>query len=285
MGEANIVAFDTALRLRGVQGGRVITEAELARRQRSVPLEDCHAALERVTVEIALKTRRFSLFHDLSAVFPKGRRIGVLGHKGSGKSTLFDLILKKRMPSRGMVLRASRLSFPLHRSDFIDNRLSLRDSIIFVSRVLGVDATRLVVAVQRFSDLTEKQMRAKVKELPSVARRRAGLVVALAADFDCHLIDGALNMRHLEAEGAEAEAIERAVFGRDYIIATSVIKQLPGNCDLAYILYDGRLYYFDDIQTATDIFTALPVPVDPGAGNRRKREDEDDDELAEETVF
>jgi ABC-type polysaccharide/polyol phosphate transport system ATPase subunit len=160
----------------------------------------------------------------------------------------------------------------------------MRDNLVFVSRLLGFDARRLIYAVQRFCDLTEKQMRVKVKEVPPVARKRAGLVVCLAADFDCHLIDGGLNMRNFGAEGAEAQSIERAIFGRDYIFATSAVKQLPQNCDLAYILYDGRLYYFDDIQAAVDIFTALPVPIDPGGG-RKKREDEDDDEPVDDTAF
>lgn len=285
MADANIVAFDPGLRVRPAAPIRhVVDEAELALRQQTVPLEDCHVAFERITVTIKLKKRSFTLFHDLSVVFPKGRKIVVLGHKGSGKTTLIDLALRRRAPNKGSVFGTSRLSFPIARSDFIDLKQTVRDNLMFVSRVLDLDYKRLTYAVQRFCSLNDKQLRTKVKEISGNTRRRLGLMIALAADFDCHLIDGALLMKQFGADGEDAEAIEGAVFGRDYICALSTLKNVPDNADLAYILYNGRLYYFDDIKLAMDVFAALPVPEDPGAGERKQEGDEDDD-AGDEAVY
>ena len=286
MGEANVVSFDRAMRMRSAEEPpRHVTEVELRARQESVPLEDCHVALHRISCEITTKTKRFALFNDLSAAFPKGRHIVVLGHKGSGKSVLFELMLRERSPTRGDVLGASRLSWPVHSVGFLDQRLSVRQNTIFVSRILGMSASKLMYSVQRFCDLSDRQLNEKTKAIPGPARRRMGIVFLLAADFDCHMIDSALKAGQFGLEGADADAFEAAILGRDYIFAVSNPKQIPSNADLAYILYDGRLYYFDDIVQAVEIFEALPEPLDPGGSRGKRDEDDDDDAPVSEEGF
>ena len=49
----------------------------------------------------------------VSAEFPGGCNVGVLGANGAGKSTLIRLLAGSEMPDRGRIRRDGRVSFPL----------------------------------------------------------------------------------------------------------------------------------------------------------------------------
>jgi hypothetical protein len=85
-------------------------------------------------------------------------------------------------------------------------------------------------------------------------------------------------------KGSQAEAFEEMMLGRDYILAASGPPHRPPNADLAYILYEGRLYMFDDVDRATRIFARLPEPP-PAAGHRAPGGDEMDMEEHREEGF
>lgn len=270
-------------RTTGVAAGpKVITDRRLRRRQLTVPLEDCHAAFERMSYEVRTKTRRFPLFHDLSVSFPKGRRILLLGHKGSGKTVLFELLLRERPPTRGRVHTPSRLSWPIHTVQYFDDRQAVRDNIVFVSHVLGVDTAALLGAVERFCGLERKRMREPLNALPLPLRRRIGIVVVLAADFDCLLIDHPMRATMFGLEGRAGREFEEAILSRDYIASVTLPRHRPANCDLAYLLYEGRLYMFEDVDEAIHIYNSLPVPETPGGLGASSKDEDDDEDYREE---
>jgi ABC-type polysaccharide/polyol phosphate transport system ATPase subunit len=223
------------------------------------------------------------VFHDLSVTFPKGRRIVVLGHSGAGKTTLFELMLQERPPTRGRIIINSRLSWPVHSFAFLDPRLSVRQNAIFISHILGVDPRRMIDAVQGFLELPHKQLHESVKSLSPKLRRRFGVVAVMAANFECLLIDMPMKGQLFGLKGAQAEALEAAILDHDYIMATNAVRMIPANCDLVYILYEGRFYLFEDVEEAKSVYNSLPIPPNPG-GRREQpaEEDEDEDEYREE---
>lgn len=283
MSNGEVVSLRESRVLADARPPEVVTDEWLRRRQLTVPLEDCHAAFERMTYEIRTKTRRFALFHELSATFPKGRKIALLGHKGSGKTSLFELLLKERPPTRGRVHVRSRLSWPIHSVQYFDPRLSVRQNVVFVSHILGVDTGGLLGAAQRFCQLGRRQTEEPVSALPMPLKRRLGLLVVLAAEFDCLLIDNPIRGHWFGLEGRAAAELEATIMRHDYIASVSNPRLTPENCDLAYLLYEGRLYMFEDVDEAIHVYETLPVPENPtGLKARTSGEDEDDAEYREE---
>ena len=278
MSSNNVVTLDTGRRpATGGDDQRVMTERWLRGRQATLPIEDCHAAFHRMSYQIRTKTRRFTLFHNLSVGFPKGRHIALLGHKGSGKTALFEMLLKERPPNRGRVIVNSRLSWPIHSVKYLDVRLSVRQNVIFVSHVLGVDPGRLLTAVQRFCQLERRQTEEPVSALPVMIKRRLGIIIVLAADFDCLLIDNPLKGQMFGFKGDEATEFEQRILSTDYIASVTMPRQLPQNCDLVYLLYDGRLYMYEDVDEAVRVYRALPEPETPGGIAQRSNDRDDDD--------
>ncbi|WP_420392525.1 ATP-binding cassette domain-containing protein [Acuticoccus sp.] len=278
---SNIVSFEDAVRGRGAGRPLVITEAELRAAQKTVDLRDCHVAFDRCSVEVKTNTRRFTLFNDLSATFPRGRRMVILGHKGSGKTTIVEMMMRKRQTVGGRILVNSRLSWPVGSTSYFDSKLTLRQNLVFLGRVLGVDPGKLFRASCDICGFNERQLREKMRAIPTPMRRRIGVLVVLAADFDCHLLDGPPKSAQYGLTNVDLGAVAAALLDRDYVMTLTDARQVPEGCDLAYLLYDGRLYMFDDVATAVKVYEELPVPEVPDI-TPTPDDDEDEDDSVEE---
>ncbi len=273
----NVVSFTDAARSRD-NVAAYISDEELRRGQTIVDADTCHVALDNCTVIMKAKTSRYCLFQGLSAAFPKQRRIAILGHKGSGKTVLIDMMLKRRSVQGGRVLVNSRLSWSVSYVQYLDARLTLRQNLMFVARVMRVDPGYLIGAALDICNFQQNQLMERTRNLPVTMRRRIGLLVYLLGDFDCHVIDGPLRGMMFGAMTERLETMLSAVTSRDYIAAVAEPRQVPGNCDLAYILYNGRLFMFEDVARAFEIYSSLPPPENPNpfAGQDDKDDGDDD---------
>lgn len=281
---SNIVSFEQALKAREDERPHILSLEELEARQGSVPLSSCHAALDDVTLIYRTKAIRTAVFTRLSAAFPKGRKIVVIGHSGSGKDLLIQLLLRRRAPNKGRVYVNSRMSWPANRNEIVEARLSFRANALFASDVFGLSPRQFLTTVQEFCQLTQRQMRDRSKNMPLSIRRRLSFAMLIAADFDCHVFDGPFKGSQLGFSGADATNVEALALSRDLIITVTSAKQIPNVCDLAYILYDGRLYMFEDVSEAVRVFEALPVPANPLVPPPPPDSDDEDEEPREEIM-
>ncbi|MEM9223429.1 MAG: hypothetical protein AAGB11_13630 [Pseudomonadota bacterium] len=279
MSDATVLSFDDALRARRSEAP-FLTDASLRAAQTRINSNDCHIAFERLTLTNKLKTEETVVFQDLSIGFPKGRKIVILGHRGVGKLKVFELAHQKLVPKRGRVIVNSRVSWPTQSANYMDNRVSVRENIIFLSRVLGLSPRNMTGTLLEFCSLEPKVLREPLKNLPNWARKRFGLVFLFACDFDCHLVNGELRGQALKLTDAQTEQALEVIYGRDYIATCDNPKLIPGNCDLVYLLHEGVFYLFEDIDKAIAVFQMLPPPA---IGPVEQKDDygEDEDELQE----
>ncbi len=281
MAATNVVSFDDALRARE-RDVAYISDEELRRTQSVIDLDDCHVALERCTVIMKAHTHRYALFKDLTAAFPKGRRIAILGHKGSGKTVLTDIMLKRRTVNAGRVIVTSRMSWSVSYMGYLDGRLSLKQNLVFLGHVFKVDPSYLMGAICDLCNLGPKQLNERLSNFPVILKRRIGLLMYLLGDFDCHVIDGPFRGVMFGANTDRLQAMVAAVTARDFIATVTEARQTPSNCDLAYILYNGRLFMFEDVAMAIEIYNGLPVPENP---NPLHGKDDKDDENGQDETF
>lgn len=282
----NVVSFEGAARATAEEQIHTIRDEELRQTQTVVALDDCHVALDRCSVIRKTKTSRFLVFSDLSAAFPKGRKMAILGHRGSGKSTLLDVLLARRSVHTGRVIVNSRISWPVALSNYLDRKLTLRQNLLFVGNVIGVDPGYLLGAACEVCGFHQKQLNERMNALPAMVKRRISLLIYLAADFDLHVIDGAFRPPMYGTVNDQLLAMFGAVLSRDFLATAFEPRQLPPNCDLAYILYHGRLFAFDDVSEAIRIYNMLPVPENPNpfSGNDQRDPDDDEDANVADTI-
>lgn len=287
MSQATVVSFEDAMRNRDGGAGeqRVVTEDELRARQTRIHVNRCHAALEKVEVTIQLKTKRINVFHDLSVGFPKGRKMVMFGHEGSGRGTIMDLMQKRLAPNRGRVFAKSRISWPVGSTGFADPRVSLRDNTLFIAHVLGLSADATIAATLSFLELEPKALKEPFKSLQAVARRRYGFLILLLCEFDLLLFSGPFRPFPLKLDDEQGERLKTRLMAKDYLMSVDNVKNVPENANLAYVLYEGRLYHFNDVEEASAVFEALPRPKDAPVRTKGEADDAFDDEDNAEIMF
>jgi capsular polysaccharide transport system ATP-binding protein len=205
--------------------------------------------LERVSKRYRTHDGRRTVLENVSASFEAGHNFGILGHNGTGKSTLIRLLAGSELPDRGVIRRYGRVSFPLGFGGTFHGALSGRENTQFLARIYGAAVRPMLDYVRDFAELDE-YFEMPVNTYSAGMRARLAFAACLAIDFDVYLIDEATEVGDQRFRRKCAEAF-RARLGRsDIILVTHNAETLRQYCDRGAILADGALTVFDDLGAA-----------------------------------
>ncbi len=182
---------------------------------------------------------------EISAVLPRGARVGLFGAGGSGKTTLLKLLAGLFVPSRGELRWAERpraIGMVFQRDALFDALPLLRNVEL---PLRGLPRAEAEAAARRaLSDvgLRPADARKLPAELSGGMRKRAGIARALCGAPPVKLYD--------EPSAGLDPATEREILDllwRSHdpagltVVATSDPRQLWERCDLVLLLAAGRL--------------------------------------------
>lgn len=190
---------------------------------------------------------------DVSAMFPEGCNVGILGVNGAGKSTLIRLIAGTEMPERGRVHRSGRVSFPLGYDGTFHGSLSGRENVAFLARVYGCDLRSTIDYVYEFSEVGA-YFDMPVNTYSAGMRARLAFGACLAIDFDIYLIDEVTEIGDDRFRRKCAAAFRDRVLRSDIILVTHNSRTIRQYCDRGAILADGRLLVYDDVSSALSAY-------------------------------
>jgi capsular polysaccharide transport system ATP-binding protein len=196
------------------------------------------------------------ILRGLTLALPPGRNIGILGANGAGKSTLIRLIAGSEDPDYGVIHRDCRVSWPLGFKGGIAGQMSGRDACMFVSRLYGVDARRVMDYVRDFSELGD-YFHEPVSNYSSGMKAKLAFGLSMALDFDYYLIDEvtAVGDRRFRAKCLEAFQERRR---RSQVILVSHSENtLREYCDCGALLKDGHLTIYPDLDEAIAIYGSM----------------------------
>lgn len=165
--------------------------------------------LDNITVQIANKI----LLENASAQIPDGEKLGIVGHNGCGKTTLFKVLAEKHEVSQGQVFIPQK-----HFKAFVEQEIKAEDlhkSIL--NYVLDKD--------KRLKALKEKAQTAAPEELPEIFEQ----------------------LRLIEADSAEArtsEILKGLGFNQEDL--TKPVKDFSGGWQMRLNLA-GALFQYSDI--------------------------------------
>lgn len=212
--------------------------------------------LENVTKRYRTREGWRVVLDGVSATFPAGRNIGILGKNGAGKSTLIRLIAGAEHPDRGRIRRGMRVSWPLGFAGGFQGSLTARDNIRFVSRIYGADWRRVLDQVEDFAQLGP-YLDMPVSTYSAGMRARLSLGLSLAIEFDCYLVDELPGVTDVLLR-QKYTAIMQARRTRSAMILVShspaAIRQ---TCDAAAVLHRGRLVLTENVEAAIAFYGSL----------------------------
>ena len=193
-------------------------------------------ALENLTKVFRLDGTAKTVADNITAVFPTGRSVGLLGRNGAGKSTLLQMI-------------AGTISWPVGFAGSFHPDLTGIQNTRFVARIYGADTDELVHFVEDFAGLGV-HFRLPVRTYSSGMRSRLAFGISMGIDFDTYLVDEITsvgdNAFRKKSEMVFAQRLEKV----GAVIVSHSLGFVQRVCRHGAVLEDGRIDYYTDIDEA-----------------------------------
>jgi capsular polysaccharide transport system ATP-binding protein len=224
------------------------------------------------------------ILDDVSGYFPADRSTGILCIEAASLTTLVRLITGAIFPTRGIVSRDCRVSFPLAYSSAFSRNLSGLQNLRFLARIYGADVNQVTEFVARFSGLDDK-LKDRASTYKGDNWARFLMAASYALPFEMYVADGKLVAGPPAFREKCKAYIQHLRQSSGMIIATmqpTIIRQF---CDRVYVLDGGKLIPFEKIGDGIRYFAPLRASYinghESGAGHTiEETYDEDDDDLA-----
>lgn len=215
------------------------------------------------------RTRRGhrAVLNHVSFCVRPGEHLGILGRNGAGKSTLIRLLAGAEHPTSGTIERGMSVSWPLAFGGAFQSHLTGIDNLKFVARVYGVDYRGLLPFVTDFTELGA-YLREPVAHYSTGMVTRLAFALSMAIEFDCFLIDEVLVVGDRRFHDRCHHELFEKRGDRAFILVTHDAYSIRTYCNRACVLHEGRLFEFDDVESAMDFYDRVVVGVNPVRGDR-----------------
>jgi capsular polysaccharide transport system ATP-binding protein len=196
------------------------------------------------------------LFSPTSITMPLDCRIGVLGAKSAGKSTLLQMLAGNVPPDRGCILMPEEVAPVVSSGRLLYPQLSGAENAQFIARIYGVDVEPLLIAMEAFraGDFNLHQP-VRLQSMDSRRGLEAAMITVLP--FDCYLYDdvGFLEPNLLElCFDAAYQRHATAVF------STADPRLVQRFAEFVLVIKGTSLYPFHEIEAAVDFFKTDAAP-------------------------
>jgi ABC-type polysaccharide/polyol phosphate transport system ATPase subunit len=190
------------------------------------------------------RSEDFWALRDVAFDVPTGGSLALIGHNGSGKTTMLKVIAGILRPTTGTVRQRGRIAALLELGAGFHPELTGRENVYLNASFLGLsrrDTDRVYDDIVAFAELAEF-MDTAVKFYSSGMLVRLGFAVAVHVDPEVLLIDEVLAVGD---EAFQARCIERVRWfqeqGRTIILVTHALDTVRQLCDQAVMLDHGRV--------------------------------------------
>lgn len=209
--------------------------------------------LEDLRMSYPSKGGRHLVFDHVSAVFPTGQSVGIIGRNGAGKSTLLNVISGVEAPERGDVLTDGNISYPVGFGGAFHAMMTGSQAARFVARVYGADTDQIIRFVEDFSELG-RQLWQPLHTYSSGQKSRLSLAISMAIPFDTYLVDevGAVGDENFKMK-SRAILYDR-MQNSDIVMVDHSMKKIRSFCTIGAVLHETRLHVFHDIEQAIALY-------------------------------
>ena len=184
----------------------------------------------------------FWALKDVSFEVPAGSTFALIGHNGSGKSTMLKTLARILRPDKGTVEVKGKMSALLELGAGFHPELSGRENVYLNGAILGLSKRELD---RRFDDIVgfaglERFIDSPVKNYSSGMYVRLGFSVAINVDPDVLLIDEVLAVGDEEFQRKCLERVaDLRASGRTIVVVTHSMQTVRSLCDRAVWLENG----------------------------------------------
>ena len=212
--------------------------------------------LREISKSYRLGSGRHTVLDAVSAVFPTGKSVGILGLNGAGKSTLLRIIGGVEPPDNGTVRKDVRVSWPMGFSGGFSPNMTGRQGARFVARIYG-EAPR---AVERYArDFAElgPYFDMPIRTYSSGMRARLAFAISFAVEFDCYLVDEVIATGDARFSRKYRREFKERSRNASVILVSHNPEAIRAECDFAAVLTRGSLTLYESVDEAMDVYERL----------------------------
>ncbi|WCR11112.1 ABC transporter ATP-binding protein [Paracoccus stylophorae] len=207
--------------------------------------------LQNLTKTYVLEGRRKTVARDITAVFPTGVSVALLGRNGAGKSSLLKMISGEMLPTSGEILSDGTISWPVGFAGSFHRELSGEQNCRFLARVYGIDTDEMVAFVKDFAELGD-HFQLPIRTYSSGMKARLAFGVSMAVPFDTYLVDEVSAVGDAAFKSKSNRVFNERMAKSGAIVVSHSMGMLRKTCQAGAVLEDGRLSYYHDIEDAIE---------------------------------
>ena len=207
--------------------------------------------LDRLTKYFPMRGGRKVIVENLTATFPTGASVALLGRNGAGKSTLLKLIAGTIRPTSGQVLSTGSISYPVGFAGSFHPDLTGIQNTRFVARLYGVDTDDLVDFVQDFAELG-RHFYMPFRTYSAGMKARLSFGVSMGIPFDTYLVDEVTSVGDGAFRRKSVELFEDRRKKAGAIVVSHSPAMIKATCTMGAVMENGVLKFYDNIDEALE---------------------------------
>lgn len=212
--------------------------------------------LKELTKSYLTPKGRHYVFKNLNVSIPPNKSIALLGKNGAGKSTLLRIIGGMDYPDSGKVLTDKTISWPVALSGGFQGSLTARQNVRFVARLYvktWEEVEHIVQYVEAFAEIG-KYFDMPMKSYSSGMRSRIGFGLSMAFNFDYYLLDEVGAVGDASFRKKSQKLLDELKESSNIIMVSHDLKDLTRNCDVALLVRNGQVEYFNNVEEAVEVY-------------------------------
>jgi len=206
-------------------------------------------ALENVTKRFVLRGQRNTVLNDLTAVFPTGKAVALLGRNGAGKSTLMKIISGTMDPTTGRIRSTGTISWPVGFAGSFHGELTGAQNIRFLARIYGTDTEELSQFVQDFAQLGAHFF-LPFRTYSSGMKARLAFGASMGIRFDTYLVDEVTAVGDAAFKEKSRDLFNARMEHASAVVVTHSMEQVRSMCHTGAVLENGNMVYYEDLEEA-----------------------------------
>ncbi len=191
----------------------------------------------------------FWALRDVSFDVPRGSTFGLIGHNGSGKSTMLKLLAGVHRPTSGSIITDGRISALLELGAGFHGELTGRENIFLNGSILGLSKRQIEQSMDKIIDFADigEFIDAPVKVYSSGMYVRLGFSIAVTVEPEILIVDEIIAVGDEEFQRKCFDYLfELRKRGTTVVLVTHAMGLVESLCDQAAWLEHGKLEAIGD---------------------------------------